>query len=237
MNLTALFDGWNLAFTLPLLLALVYLGLYVASGVTFGDPDIDGDVDADADMHHQGHGLHGGGHDIIHHHVTQPTDMPVHFSILSWFGVGRVPISLWLTGVMLGWGALGLGASTYARSHALDMPVAAAVVFGAAAIGALVVMRALTIVVTRIVPMNETYARRRHELLGSEGEAIYAIDESFGMVGVRDARGEFFQLGCRVDGGPAIAKGSRVKLVGYNRDTNLFHVVPANASADATSAA
>ncbi|HLL87763.1 MAG TPA: hypothetical protein VK324_00515, partial [Tepidisphaeraceae bacterium] len=77
-------------------------------------------------------------------------------------------------------------------------------------------------------PINETYARRRHELLGSEGEAIYAIDDRFGMVAVRDDRGELFQVGCRLDASVigAVGKGARVKLVGYNKDANLFTVVP-----------
>ncbi|HEV7301424.1 MAG TPA: hypothetical protein VGN72_18825 [Tepidisphaeraceae bacterium] len=236
MNFNNLIDGWNLAFALPLLLALVYLGLYIASGVTFGDPDTDGDADHDADHHHPDP-AHAGGHDVIQYHASQPTDAPVTFSLLSWFGVGRVPISLWLSGAMLGWGALGLGASAFANKEGFNGPTTAAIDFGAAALGALIVMRALTLLVTRIAPIHESYARRRHELLGSEGEAIYAIDESFGMVGVRDSRGEFFQLGCRVDDGQPIAKGSRVKLVGYNRDTNLFHVVPVETPADTVSAA
>jgi hypothetical protein len=221
-----------------LLLALVYLGLYIASGVTFGDPDTDGhgDVDHDANGHHPD-ATHAGGHDVIQYHASEPTDAPVTFSLLSWFGVGRVPISLWLSGAMLGWGAFGLGASSFANTAGFDGPATVAIDFGAAAIGALFVMRALTLLVTCIVPIHESYARRRHELLGSEGEAIYAIDESFGMVGVRDSRGELFQLGCRVDDGRPIAKGSRVKLVGYNRDTNLFHVVPTGDASNTNSAA
>jgi hypothetical protein len=233
MTSIALLDGWNLAFALPLLLALLYLGLYIASGVTFGDPDVDGDPNHDLNVDHHPHAPHAGGHEVVHHHAVQPTDAPVTFSLFSWFGVGRVPISLWLAGAMLGWGSLGLGASAFAKTRMFDRPSAAAVAFGGAAVGALLMMRGLTLLVTRIAPINETYARRRHELLGSEGEAIYAVDASFGMVAVRDGRGELFQLGCRVDDGPPIAKGARVKLVGYNRDTNLFHVVPANAAAGA----
>ena len=80
MNAEWLLNWWNLIFLLPFGLALLYLGLYTISGVTFGDGDVDHDfdvdhdVDADADADHDisadhdadaGHdagGGQGGGH-------------------------------------------------------------------------------------------------------------------------------------------------------------------------------
>ena len=41
-----LLGWWNLVFLAPFLLALIYLGVYAASGLTFGDADADvGDAD------------------------------------------------------------------------------------------------------------------------------------------------------------------------------------------------
>src|SRR5438874_365728 len=48
MSVQWLANWWNLIFLLPLGLALLYLGLYMASGLTFGDADVDHDFDADA---------------------------------------------------------------------------------------------------------------------------------------------------------------------------------------------
>jgi hypothetical protein len=48
MTLSWLLGWWNLLFIVPFLLALAYLGLYIATGLTFGDPEAD--VDADADV-------------------------------------------------------------------------------------------------------------------------------------------------------------------------------------------
>jgi hypothetical protein len=239
-NLGWLIDGANLAFVLPLVLALVYLGLYVASGITFGDPDIGGDLDHD--LHVGGHietDIHG--HEMPGHHIEHPHQgdhRPAgDFSLLSWFGLGRVPVSLWLSGAMLGWGAFGVGTAAIFHKHQTVAWHEMVLTFAVAAIGMLLSTRLLTVVVTKIIPLQETYARRRHDLLGSVGQAIFPIDTSFGMVGVRNDRGELFQVGCRAEEGVgAIAKGARVKLVGYNRETRLYHVVPAVEPADAGSA-
>jgi hypothetical protein len=49
MTLNWLLGWWNLIFVIPFLVALTYLGIYTASGLTFGDADADADADADED--------------------------------------------------------------------------------------------------------------------------------------------------------------------------------------------
>jgi hypothetical protein len=49
MPLQVLLSWWNLIFILPFGLALMYLGLFVFTGITFGDADADADMDADVD--------------------------------------------------------------------------------------------------------------------------------------------------------------------------------------------
>ncbi len=49
MPLQVLLAWWNLIFILPFGLALLYLGVFVFTGITFGDADADADMDADAD--------------------------------------------------------------------------------------------------------------------------------------------------------------------------------------------
>src|SRR5882757_7838975 len=66
MSAQWLLNWWNLIFLLPFGLALLYLGLYTTSGITFGDADADVDMDADADMDADGDlGADAGG-DIDH---------------------------------------------------------------------------------------------------------------------------------------------------------------------------
>ena len=86
----------------------------------------------------------------------------------------------------------------------------------------------------RFLPTSETYARRRHELLGCVGPVIFAVDSRFGMVSVRDDRGNLFQVPCRTEDGAApIGKDARVRLVGYGAKDGIFRVVPADAPAGA----
>src|SRR5438067_3052533 len=46
-----LLSWWNLIFIVPFLLAMLYLGVYTLTGITFGEADADADMDADADVH------------------------------------------------------------------------------------------------------------------------------------------------------------------------------------------
>lgn len=58
MTLQWLLEWYNLIFILPLFLALLYVGIYAVSGLTFGDTDVDAsgaDVDADAHVELDGH--------------------------------------------------------------------------------------------------------------------------------------------------------------------------------------
>ena len=83
--------------------------------------------------------------------------------------------------------------------------------------------------VAKFLPTTESYARRRHELLGSLAEALYPIDAKFGMAVGRDDRGEMFEVACRTEADqPIIPKGSPVQLVGYTAKERMFCVVLAD---------
>ena len=63
------------------------------------------------------------------------------------------------------------------------------------------------------------------------GEALYPIDEKFGMVCGRDDHGELFQVPCRIESGQSpLAKGAAVQLVAYTAKEQMFLVVPAESS-------
>src|SRR6185295_9186197 len=112
MSVQWLVNWWNLIFLLPLGLALLYLGLYMVSGLTFGDAEVDHDFDAD-------HDVDADTDANIHEHsvesdsdgdsdADQDSESPMHAAILSWIGVGRVPASLVLMILMISWGVTGL---------------------------------------------------------------------------------------------------------------------------------
>jgi len=61
MPLSLMLTWWNLIYIVPFLLAVAYLGLFVFTGITFGDADadveMDGDVDAGAALHVEAHAV------------------------------------------------------------------------------------------------------------------------------------------------------------------------------------
>lgn len=253
MSAELMLAWWNLLYIVPFLLALLYLAVYAVSGVTFGegdfemagdlhadlhadidhdldaglDHDVDGDMDhdldgdADADADGDAHletpgGSAGGGHDL-----------PLHLSAMSWLGLGRVPLSILIMVLFITWGVIGF-ITNVILSPIMPWPWMS--VLGslpAAAIGSLFITRGVVRLVGRWMPTMETYARRTGELVGTAGEAMYDINQEFGMVTVRDSRGDLFQVSCRVyPDGTLISKGTKVLLVDYDEEQKCFFVTP-----------
>lgn len=217
MTLQWLFNWWNLIFVAPSGLALLYLGLYTVSGLTFGETDLDGDgdfdTDADADADHD-----------IDHDVdgeTEPQASPL-LIIVSWLGVGKVPLSIVLMVFLLTWGAAGLVCNLLLVSRGA---AAATVSVPMALTAAVLVAHWVSWFIGRYLPLYESTARHRHALLGATGEAIFPIDPRFGMASVRDDTGDLYQIPCRADDNQPIPKGSKVKLVSYNAKQGIFYVM------------
>ncbi|HEX8912632.1 MAG TPA: hypothetical protein VF796_09770 [Humisphaera sp.] len=249
---------WNLVFAVPFGLALLYLVVYAVGGITFGDPDtnhdlsadhdvdadhdlaadhdadVDQDVDVDADADHDVAAEHDADSDAGDSHAAaQGASGPGPLNAaLSWLGVGRVPLSLLLMVLMLAWGASGFVVNQLLRESAGAAPWRVALFsLPTAAFVALVATRVLVRAMDRWAPLDATTARRRHDLLGSGGTAIFPIDDRFGMAAVRDDRGELFQVPCRLAAGhPPVPKHGPVVLVAYNARTNLYQVIPADAA-------
>jgi membrane protein implicated in regulation of membrane protease activity len=243
MTLQWILGWWNLIFLAPFAVALVYLFACTLSGVGMGDgdadahgdvdADADGDVDADAhadvdadahaDVHADADGHDADGdadaHDTAH--------APAHVVALAWLGVGRVPLSLIAMVLLLTWGAAGFVANAMLRPHA-DWE-AARISIPVALIASLLMTRIMVLLIARFVPLNQNLALRRSDLVGEVGQAIYGIDEKFGLVAVRDERGDLKQLPCRVAAGvEPIPRGARVKLVAYRATEKVFFVSRAN---------
>lgn len=236
MNAQWLLNWWNLIFLLPFGLALMYLGLYTVSGITFGDGDIDhdldadsdfdADADADADADHDLDSDHGADGDSDSDHDSDGDQDAAHGSgalaALTWLGLGKVPLSLLLMVMMLTWGVVGFVTNAAMQNRG---PSAAFISIPLAAIVSMLATRGVATTIARLMPLNETTARRRHALLGLTGEAIFSIDERFGMVAVRDDMGDLYQVACRVQAGDeVIPKGAHVQLVAYNAKQGIFHV-------------
>jgi hypothetical protein len=176
--------------------------------------DHDADLDHDGDLSHEAPGGRGNG------------SVTGSLTALAWLGVGRVPLSLLVMFLLLTWGALGFMSNYLLSTRGARADQAVLLSFAVALVGSVLLTRLLGRLMVRYLPLNETTARRRHELLGLNGEALYAINDRFGMAAVRDDRGELYQVPCRVEAGSdIIAKGTVVRLVGYSAKDKLFYVV------------
>jgi membrane protein implicated in regulation of membrane protease activity len=237
MTLQWLLNWWNLIFLLPFGLALLYLALYTVSGITFGDSDLDADggfdTDADGDIHIAADAGPDLDHDLdTDHDMDTDHDADAegdeishgtpHMAAMNWLGVGRVPVSIVLMVLLLTWGTAGFITNAALQANGAS---AAIVSIPIAAVISIAITRIVVMLIVRYLPLYETNARRRHALLGFEGEAIFPIDHKFGMVSVRDDTGDLYQVPCRVDENTEpIAKGSKVQLVAYNSKLGLFYV-------------
>lgn len=196
------------------------------------DVQVDHDVEAGSELAHHGHGhVDAQLTDDPDVHPPVSRDVPFIVALLGWLGLGKVPLSVLLMFLFMTWGVIGfITNNAFAPSvdaawkvAAFSLPVAAA--------GSILSTRILVRLMVRFVPLNETTARRRHALLGLTGEALYPIDQRFGVAVLRDERGELFQVPCRVaDNGATLAKGSNVKLVAYNAKQKMFIVIAADSS-------
>lgn len=267
-----LLGWWNLIFIVPAGLAMLYLGIYTLSGITFGDPeadvetdadldgdadvdagadadvdtDIDGDadVDADADSDADFDGdadadadLNADAGDGLSHHVHIERDASIDqgsaaevsplWSLLSFLGIGRVPVSIVLMVLLLAWGAVGFLANQVIRPYVAEPWHVALVSLPLAALMSLMATGATSNTINRFMPLNLTLAKRKHELLGSIGEVVLPVNGQFGMINVREASGDLHQVGCRLENGnETLPKGSHVKLVAYSAKESMFYVVP-----------
>jgi hypothetical protein len=239
---TQLLEWYNLIFELPLGLALMYLALYTFSGWTFGDADADvSGFDHDIDAHLDVNGELTMDQDAdlsqdVHVDADTDTDTDAHaspsaafLSALNWIGVGRMPLSLVLMILMLCWGTIGFCAMQLQKDKSIE--IATVIAAGVAGAGSLIITHFISAILGKALFSGGNISRRRHELLGSLAEALYPIDEKFGMACGRDDRGELFQVACRIEEGkPPVAKGSPVQLVAYTAKEQMFYVVPAESS-------
>jgi membrane protein implicated in regulation of membrane protease activity len=142
-------------------------------------------------------------------------------------GVGSVPVSMVVMFMLFTWGGIGFLTNQIAHTRLAEPWQVALVSLPLAAIGSVLVTSVLTRLIGKYMPMRETYARRSHDLLGSRGEAIYQIDDKFGMVNVRDDRGDLFQVACRLrPGSSPIPKGATAQLVAYSAKEHMYYVIP-----------
>lgn len=185
--------------------------------------DAHADVDADADGHAAGKAL--GGHHADSAGGDRAHEMPLHWKVLSWFGLGRVPLSIVGMVFCLAWGGIGLVVNILLEPVLPRPWMVVLVSLPVAAIGTSALTGTVVRLMERWLPTTETSAQPRAKLVGTSGEALYEIDDKFGLASIRTREGDLYQVPCRVyEGRESVAKGKQVLLVDYDAKRELFYV-------------
>lgn len=205
---------WNLPFLVMLGLCGVFFVLQ-AIGLLGGDADhdvdtdtdVDHDVDADADAS-------GGGMTAAWHEA------------LAFLGVGRVPFMVvWVTLFLFaGFSGIFINRVLFVRSGGAYHGWWFVAVSLSSLIVGLASVRLFSRVAARFVDVGGRGAVAKHEMEGKVGVvASVTLDERFGEIRVHDDRGnELLLHGCVRAGEAPLPRGTKVLLVSYDGDKQLF---------------
>lgn len=227
-----LLQWYNLIFLLPLGWPVMYV-LMMAFGLSWGETDADvepeldagtdvgveadveGDVDADVEADVEGDA--GAGHAL---HEAGAIER-----VLTFFGVGKVPVSILVMSFCFLWAFAGMGCNWLLGKNAGG---AAGVVWVSVAVAGMVSMigtRWFAKVLGRLIPSVETYGTSKRELIGLQGEVLYEITADSGNARLRDEYGNLRDVSCRVSPGePNIPVGVKVVLLRYDKAADAFAV-------------
>ena len=235
-----LVQWWNLPFTIPFGLAVVYL-LFTAFGLVtagadaeFGpDSDVGAEVEVDADAAASDVQDADASDQAAPSHpeyVAEPRAIeqePARIArILDFFGLGRVPLTIIIQTFFLIWSFAGWTA-TSALSRVFATPwlffVPSLLIAGVVAV---LLTRVVARPLARWMPSTETYAVGKQQLVGRIGEVVLPVTVTSGTVQVHDTRGNLHQIACRVGGeGVELPRGSEVIVVSFEEAANRYLVV------------
>jgi hypothetical protein len=185
------------------------------------DTDVDAHVDADADHDVDSDADQDADSDSDH----DADDAPAWLTLISWLGVGRVPLSVLLMILLMSWGFAGFVTNAFLNEHKFADWQLAVFSIPIALIASTLFTRMFARLIAAYFPTTSAPVMRRHQLLGSVGEAILPIDDNFGMAAVRNDLGQLYQVSCRAES-VSIPTGAKVQLVAYTAKSHTFHVRP-----------
>jgi hypothetical protein len=193
------------------------------------DGDIDSDLAHGTAMEALGHDLPAGDHDLgteaAGHGEAAAHDAPnVFAAVLSFLGIGRVPLSILLLSYCFVWGVAGLISLTLLGTASMALPITIALA------AAVFVTRHLAVGIARLVPSIESHYVPPRHLTGLQATVLFEVTPTSGLVRLRDPEHNLRDVSCRVPPGQAsIPAGTTVWLQRYAPADRVFVVAPARA--------
>lgn len=235
MNQIGQYFEWHyLPFIISFLFSLIMFSISHLSGLSghHGSGHTHG-------LHHHGighnlhHNLHHGAHNATSHgsaHGGSDKSMFGGISkVLSFIGVGSLPLTLLIFSAGLVWGLVGFIANLMLQSKIAAPALAFVLAVAIASTITLISTHILGRIFVWIIPPERDGARKEISLLGEIGTSQSTITEASGTVLLK-SNNDTFRVKCRIHQGETeIPTGMRVQLIAYEPEENLFygHIVPA----------
>ncbi|HEY1011996.1 MAG TPA: hypothetical protein VGE07_04770 [Herpetosiphonaceae bacterium] len=198
-GLSFLLTWYNLPFMIILGCSFALVLLNVLGGGDDSDSDADADADADG----------------------------VHADVLSFIGVGQVPLTLVLTAFLSSLGVIGLLLNTVGAGLLGSYP---GWLFGVTFVGGLVLAVLATSRISRALGRlapESTTAISFEQLVGRVGKVdTPTVSATYGRVRVKDSHGALHTVFAVTGGGEPIPEHSEVALISYDPRSRCFTVKP-----------
>ncbi|MBM4034089.1 MAG: DUF1449 family protein [Planctomycetes bacterium] len=220
-----LFLWYNLVYVLAFFFALLYAVLNAVGLASGGGADVglDHDVDAHVDAHVE-HDVHV---EAEHHvpdfhvdhgvHAEPPSQAPSLLEeALSFFGIGKVPLSVILMTFLITFAVVGWAVNKLLMPVLLTPVAFFPISCGAAVVLGLGGTKLLAGTLGRYLRPIETAALQRGDLIGRIATTSLPVDAKFGTALVRDEYGTLHKVTCRVpEGATSIPREQTVLLVRF----------------------
>lgn len=214
-----LLEWWNLVYVLAFFFALLYAVLNAVGLASGGEADadladdvgldLDADAEAEVDIEHHLPDFHGDAE-------AAQGEPSVLEEALSFFGIGKVPLSVILMTFLITFAVVGWAVNTVLRPVLITPAAFFPVSCAAAVVCGLSGTKLLAASLGRWLKPVESSAVRRSQLVGRIGTAKLPVNAAFGMALVRDDYGTLHKVTCRVrDGAEPIPRGQTLLLVRY----------------------
>jgi hypothetical protein len=204
---------------------LFYLLMMMAGFL--GDHDHDLDVDHGVDLGHDvdvGHDAHFD-HDADHDVDAADQDASWIIQVLSFLGLGKIPISILIMCSCFIWGLSGWISNQTIQWVGLDPAYLAWLSVLVALFVTSFLTRGFALALAKIMPTTETYGVSDRMLFGRKAKALFDITPTFGIARLYDEHGTLHDVACRVGKDEeVIPRGTNVILAVFSPEKNAFFV-------------
>lgn len=237
MTVMNLLEWQNLVFVLPIVLALILLGLSMLGSLGDNDVSVDHDVgidmDHDVDIDHDVDVHVGAGNAMPHdfdHDIDMDHDISMINLMLSALGIGKVPLSILGFCWLMIFGFVGISLNAVWKGVFDSINVLVVVSAGIALFTSLTLTGFLAKFIAKFMPKSESYGETLSDFINREAEVRYTVTSSAGTITLHDKYGNLQTLHARRDVSceSDIPPDTKVMILSYSSQDGEFLVIPAN---------